>query len=66
MTFVIIASFIHQIRPVVENLDDFYCVKKFGPKAFFYYNGNLPEDEVIPYVKAQIKAKLGSSLVYEM
>ena len=66
MTFVIIASFIHQIRPVVENLDDFYCVKKFGPKAFFYYNGNLPEDEVIPYVKAQIKAKLGSILVYEI
>lgn len=66
MTFVIIASFIHQIRPVVENLDNFYCVKKLGPKAFFYYDGNLKEEEVIPYVKTKIKEALGTILVYEI
>ncbi len=63
MTFVIIATFIHKIKPVVEGIDNMYCVKQKGPKAFFYYNGD--NTDVLRMVKKEIMSKLGNVYVYE-
>ena len=66
MPFVVIASFIHLMIPVLEKVDGIYFIKRKGPKAYFYYKGKLPLVSVLNLVKKTIVKELSAVYVFDV
>lgn len=65
MTFAVIATFVHLMIPVLEKEDGIYFIKRKGPKAYFYYQGDMNLDTLTRYVKKLIAKKLSPVYVVE-
>jgi len=66
MPFVVIAPFIHLMIPVLEKRGDMFCIKRKGPKAYFYYKGKLPLVNVLNLVKKTLRTDLPPVYVYDV
>lgn len=65
MTFVVVATFIHLMIPVLDATDDIYFIKRKGAKAYFYYTGDLEIEALLRFVKKTIAVKLSPVYVLE-
>lgn len=66
MPFVVVASFLHLMIPVLQKVEGIYFIKRKGPKGYFYYKGNLPLVSVINLAKRTIRKELGGVYVYDV
>lgn len=65
MPFVVVATFIHLMIPVLDVKEDIYFIKRKGAKGYFYYNGDKSFDELSAYVKKTISTELSYLYVLE-
>lgn len=65
MTFVVVATFIHLMIPVLDATDDIYFIKRNGAKAYFYYSGDMDINTLLRYVKKIIATQLSPVYVLE-
>lgn len=65
MPFVVIAKFIHLMIPLLDAKEDIYFIKQKGPKAYFYYKGDMSLNQLLGYVKKCIRDELSPVYILE-
>lgn len=63
MTFVVIAKRIKMMLPIIEAMEDIYLIKLYKAKAYFYYNGDRPLEEVMKDVVNTVNEKFSGALM---